>query len=281
MALATLGTERALAVIDRPALRGFLLRLKQADGSFLMHDQGEVDVRGSYCAMAVASLCGLLDNDDGDDDVNELTRNVAEFIGQCQTYEGGVGATPWNEAHGGYTYCGVATIALLKRWDVLDMPALLRWLVNRQMPVEGGFNGRTNKLVDGCYSFWQTAVFPLVGEELLKRRAIDENNDKGDTGSVSMMLDTEALYRYTMDCTEKQTGGFTDRYDRTADYYHTCYGLSGLSLAVHAPTGEGDRALPQSLRILKKQLNKTDAVFNLCSEKVRWARGYFSASSSS
>jgi len=28
--------------------------------------------------------------------------------------------------------------------------------------VEGGFNGRTNKLVDGCYSFWQGGVFPIL-----------------------------------------------------------------------------------------------------------------------
>lgn len=28
--------------------------------------------------------------------------------------------------------------------------------------MEGGFNGRTNKLVDGCYSFWQGALFSLL-----------------------------------------------------------------------------------------------------------------------
>ena len=30
------------------------------------------------------------------------------------------------------------------------------------MPYEGGFQGRTNKLVDGCYSFWQGGVYPLL-----------------------------------------------------------------------------------------------------------------------
>ncbi len=38
----------------------------------------------------------------------------------------------------------------------------LRWTCNRQMKLEGGFQGRTNKLVDGCYSFWQGGVFPLL-----------------------------------------------------------------------------------------------------------------------
>ena len=37
-----------------------------------------------------------------------------------------------------------------------------RWASSRQMKFEGGFQGRTNKLVDGCYSFWQGALFPLL-----------------------------------------------------------------------------------------------------------------------
>ena len=32
----------------------------------------------------------------------------------------------------------------------------------RQMKYEGGFQGRTNKLVDGCYSFWQGGAFPII-----------------------------------------------------------------------------------------------------------------------
>src|SRR4051812_10663912 len=30
------------------------------------------------------------------------------------------------------------------------------------MAYEGGFQGRTNKLVDGCYSTWQGAVFSML-----------------------------------------------------------------------------------------------------------------------
>ena len=37
------------------------------------------------------------------------------------------------------------------------------------MRFEGGFQGRTNKLVDGCYSFWQAGAFPLVHSILSKR----------------------------------------------------------------------------------------------------------------
>lgn len=45
---------------------------------------------------------------------------------------------------------------------------LQRWATNRQMRFEGGFQGRTNKLVDGCYSFWQGALFPLLHFHLAK-----------------------------------------------------------------------------------------------------------------
>ncbi len=31
-----------------------------------------------------------------------------------------------------------------------------------QGSLEGGFAGRTHKLVDGCYSFWQGGLFPLL-----------------------------------------------------------------------------------------------------------------------
>lgn len=37
------------------------------------------------------------------------------------------------------------------------------------MRYEGGFQGRTNKLVDGCYSFWVGAVITIAQAVLNKR----------------------------------------------------------------------------------------------------------------
>ena len=81
---------------------------------------------------------------------------------RCQTYEGGFGGAPGMEAHGGYTFCGLAALVLLGRHRLCREDRLLRWAANRQMRLEGGFQGRTNKLVDGCYSFWQGGIFPLL-----------------------------------------------------------------------------------------------------------------------
>ena len=82
------------------------------------------------------------------------------------------------EAHGGYSFCGLAALMLMGRERLADLETLATWAAARQMRLEGGFQvsgrynyvpydlfclqGRTNKLVDGCYSFWQGGIFPLL-----------------------------------------------------------------------------------------------------------------------
>lgn len=75
--------------------------------------------------MAIGTLTDVLDD--------ELTAGVAEWIAACQTYEGGIGATPGEEAHGGYTFCGLAALTVLDKVDLLDVPRLTSWLVQRQV----------------------------------------------------------------------------------------------------------------------------------------------------
>lgn len=144
---------------------------------------------GSYCALTVATLLDLL--------TPELTEAAANFIASCQTYEGGLAAAafsataawpdapsaPLGEAHGGYAFCAAASWAMLKgpssstrrnahsssspsggNFREVDVLALLRWSASMQAnPIEGGgFRWRTNKLVDGCYSWWCGGLLPIA-----------------------------------------------------------------------------------------------------------------------
>jgi protein farnesyltransferase subunit beta len=88
--------------------------------------------------------------------------------------QGGLGGEPGSEAHGGYTYCGLAALALLGRVPALDVPRLLAWASQQQRWMEGGFAGRTNKLPDGCYSFWQGGAFPLMRDAVSAGRVRSE-----------------------------------------------------------------------------------------------------------
>lgn len=153
-ALSIIGTEEAYNSLDRSSLQKFLWTVKDVDGSFALHKGGEQDIRGAYCAVSIAKITNTY--------TDALFDKTAEWIVSCQTYEGGFAGCPGMEAHGGYAFCGIASLALLNKTQLCDVDALLRWCVNRQMRVEGGFQGRTNKLVDGCYSFWQGAAFPII-----------------------------------------------------------------------------------------------------------------------
>ena len=140
-------TKRAISLLKRvriPLYR-WMIKMQQNTGGYTMHEDGEVDVRASYTILCCAKLLNLT--------TPYLCQDrVAQYIKKCQTWEGGIAGEPNCEAHGGYAYCGISALQILGKLDqTLDLPALVGWLVRRQMSYEGGFSGRSNKLVDGCY----------------------------------------------------------------------------------------------------------------------------------
>lgn len=187
-AIVTLGGQKALSSINRDKLYNFLLRMKDPSGAFRMHDAGEIDVRACYTAISVASILNILDD--------ELIRGVGNFILSCQTYEGGIAGEPGSEAHGGYTFCGLATMILINEVNHLDLAGLIDWVVFRQ-GVECGFQGRANKLVDGCYSFWQGGVLALLQRIDLvtgERLSLFDSGEEDSTGnSTSEGEDTDGI----------------------------------------------------------------------------------------
>ncbi|RKP22467.1 terpenoid cyclases/protein prenyltransferase alpha-alpha toroid, partial [Syncephalis pseudoplumigaleata] len=211
-------------MIHRERLYAWLLSLKQADGSFVMCHGGEIDVRGSYCALTVASLLGIM--------TPELTANCADFIQRCQTYEGGLGSRPGVEAHGGYTFCGLAAMLLLGQEQRLNLRALTTWASQRQMTHEGGFQGRTNKLVDGCYTFWCAGLFPLLHEANIGKSMLASWMTTATTDHPTIHV--EALRDYMLYCCQYLRGGLIDKPGKQPDFYHTCYGLSGLAVVFYS-----------------------------------------------
>ncbi|CAI0455968.1 unnamed protein product [Linum tenue] len=161
-----------------------------------MHDAGEIDVRACYTAISVASILNILDD--------ELAKGVGNYILSCQTYEGGIAGEPGSEAHGGYTFCGLAAMVLINQANSLDLASLIDWVAFRQ-GVECGFQGRTNKLVDGCYSFWQGGVFALLqrlpafggegfGTSDVEVEWVSDSTSEGDDEDRDSSDDNEALH---------------------------------------------------------------------------------------
>ncbi|CAN0134036.1 unnamed protein product [Scytosiphon promiscuus] len=336
LSLLLVGTPEAYGAIDRPSLYRFFASLKHASGGFRMHDDGEVDARGTYTVIAVASLLNML--------TPELSEGVADFAVRCQTYEGGFGGEPWNEAHGGYTFCAFASLVILGAAERADLEGLRRWLCARQMRAEGGFQGRTNKLVDGCYSFWQGGAVALLDyvragrqSEVSHRdtsgrlvttpsppqerpprqqhRRHEEQNASAATkqdrqpeaggnadhpsacdgeqpGGVSdaggaaitnasqgqeagggLAFARKRLQEYVLMCSQQSDGGLRDKPGKPRDFYHTCYTLSGLSVAQHCLSDRSPTVVGNSSNLLRR----TNPVYNIAEDKVSRAVSYFAA----
>jgi protein farnesyltransferase subunit beta len=281
----------------------FLVSLKQPDGSFTVHRQGEIDVRATYCVCCISLILGIA--------TPELFQGVGEAVGRCQTYEGGLSAASQafgqdgegatlGEAHGGYAYCALAShlslslipspqssntapfddlgpqeaaIKRTSKWTQqasasssrLDVDSALRWAVSQQgIAIEGGgFRGRTNKLVDGCYGWFSGGgMFSILGalQELRRGQWWKEEESQGNghtsngngnssspkeewesieedsllnLASDGVLFDRVALQEYILLIAQAPKGGLRDKPNKNADAYHTCYNLSGLSMCQH------------------------------------------------
>ena len=247
-------------IIFRKKMYNFFMSLKEPDGSFLVTHHAEVDVRcvvfppfpvhvlkytllrsGIYCLIAVAHLLNILNP--------ALIENTADFIASCQTYEGGFSSTsqpyfsssspitllneprpPLGEAHGGYTFCALASWVMLQPFNPssssLNQPrvnykSLLRWLTQMQgTEFElGGFKGRTNKLVDGCYSWWVGGCFALlealgvgVSRDVPEEVGRGEDGDEDEWDEVDDDLyNKKALQEYILYAGQHPAGGLRDK----------------------------------------------------------------------
>jgi len=221
--------------VRRDKMYKWFLSLKQPDGSFLVSHDAEVDVRGLYCLLVTATLLNLL--------TPELLESVPEFIAACQSYEGGFSSAslPFldgtdtskyptsclGEAHGGYTFSCLASWVLVQPYLAalresgepakasvgINSKSLLRWMVNMQGDGLdlGGFKGRTNKLVDGCYAWWVGGCFPLleslgIATEPTTDVAQPSNSEEGWQDVDDSLYNQQGLQEYLLWASQHPSG---------------------------------------------------------------------------
>jgi len=142
--------------VDRSSIIAGIRHIQLPDGSFKPSVLGgESDMRLVYCAVAVSRI---LNDWSGID-----KENCAKFIKESLSYEGAFAQCPGAEAHGGSTYCALASLKMMSKLeDTLseqDVNRLIRWCMNR---IDHGFSGRPNKEQDTCYSFWIGASLVML-----------------------------------------------------------------------------------------------------------------------
>lgn len=83
-----------------------------------------------------------------------------------------------------------------------------------------GFEGRTNKEPDSCYSFWVGASIALLG--------------------AFELTDTETNRAFLLQCCQcksQHSGGFSKLPDSHPDILHSFYSLGWLAMSSHAEDG--------------------------------------------
>jgi len=150
-ALLILGDD--LSRVDKHGIVKWIKSLQTPEGSFCPTSGEEADMRFLYCACAISYM--LQDWSGIDVDL------ALSFIRNSRTYEGGHGQAPGLEAHGGTTYCAIASLALMNKLEILteaEKNETIGWCLSLQ---DGGFHGRANKDDDTCYSFWVGATLDV------------------------------------------------------------------------------------------------------------------------
>lgn len=194
-----------------------------------------------------------------------------------------------------------------------NIDAQQNWLLHRQMRLEGGFQGRTNKLVDSCYSFWQGGALAIVkiikagGDDMYDTNMYMASHPSPSTSAVDtqhvnelsaedisvvdtlnqrvavvsdsngeLLCNQKALQRYILQCGQYDGGGMRDKPGKPRDFYHSCYALSGLSIAQWSSTNYPHAfSSPLVYGDLSNAVKPTSAVYNIGFDKLHFAIKYF------
>ncbi|KAJ3243928.1 Geranylgeranyl transferase type-1 subunit beta [Chytriomyces hyalinus] len=195
-----------LSRVNRVAIVNWLKHSQTKLGSFVAsQDNSESDMRFLFSACSISYILN---------DFSGIDKDAAvRYILNSKSHENAFGQGAELEAHGGSTYCAVASLALMDRLDALDADSvkmhLIEWLLKRQQE-DGGFAGRPGKVSDTCYSFWIGGTLEILG--------------------AYQFVDADAN-RAFLETTVSKSGGFSKVPDCNADPLHSYMGLAGLSVA--------------------------------------------------
>ncbi|MEN2496607.1 MAG: hypothetical protein MHMPM18_001105 [Marteilia pararefringens] len=214
--LAILDTEEAFKLINKPLMFKFLSSLRIGDGSFLSNRIGDIDLRCIYCALVIAKILDLPDQD-------ILFENTVQYILKCQSFSGGFSSNPGSEVHSGYTYCAVASLVMLDSLDKCDITSLRNWVLKRSRTIEGAFTGRAGKSFCTCYTLYVGSIIKIINNFMNRKNQSEEDK-------ILMYFDEEKLIKCLRGSFDHPSCNFGKNPLFKGDIYHTCYTLGGISV---------------------------------------------------
>ena len=243
-----------LSRVKRRECLQWLHAMQRSDGSFgeilgVAGAEGGRDLR--FCCVAAGIRYILRGRDQrGCEDVEDINiHTMLTFIEACQTYDGGIGETPFCESHAGLAYTAIGALTFLRRTpNTLIDPTILA-------PGTLQFESLVGWLVSG-----QTSDLGEEDDEEEEENEEEEDDDDDDEdarGGRGNIFHTEKGMMTTLSLNQKLDAlppiqpqshesigcaGFSGRTNKTAD---TCYSFWIMAtLAVRTPVPINLHLLP-------------------------------------
>lgn len=240
-AFLALARRRGMPDVRRRIAR-WIAALQRPDGTFVGDAWGETDTRFLYGALNALSLLCMLPaqqppQSSSLESASATTTTTdppplidvpaaVAHVRACQNADGGFGVRPGDESHAGQVFTCLGALRITGSLDAAGLgegsagrDRLAAWLSERQQ-AGGGLNGRPEKLVDVCYSWWVIASLAMLDR--------------------LHWIDKRQLTGFILACQDAQRGGLADRPGDMVDVFHTNFGVAGLSLLGYEGVAEVD-----------------------------------------
>ncbi len=201
-----------------------------------------------------------LDSSDPEESVIEVGKTV-EFIAALQNDDGSFNGDPWGEVDVRFSFCAIASLALLKRLDAINLDRAVDFVMQCYNDIDGAFGCRPNSeshsgliycclgslsiagqlhRIDADQLGWWLAERQLLSGGLNGRpeKLPDLCYSWWVLSSLTIIgrlhwINKGKLLRFILACQDAETGGFADRPGNMVDPFHTVFGIAGLSLLSH------------------------------------------------
>jgi len=239
-----------LSDMDREGIIQFLVDCQDLEsGGFRPVQNHDPHLLNTLSAVQVAAIFDCLDKIDRD--------GVVKYVKSLQQEDGSFWGDKWGEVDNRFSFCALATLALLGRLDAVDTDATASFVASC-MNFDGGFGSRPGAeshagLIYTCVgSLAITGHLHLVEQDHLAWWLAERQLPSGGLNgrpeklpdvcyswwvlaSLAVLgrlhwVDKEKLTNFILACQDTETGGFADRPGDLPDPFHTLFGVAGLGL---------------------------------------------------
>ncbi|KAH6709319.1 terpenoid cyclases/protein prenyltransferase alpha-alpha toroid [Leptodontidium sp. 2 PMI_412] len=239
--------------IDIEGLVDYIRAGQTYDGGFSESSEHEAHAGYTYCAIAALSFLGRLPNASLQTKVDQskvpqpgLTDRIATIGWLLSRQVGYIDEDEEDEEEDEVSQEPIVKLAGVYKDDRLVIAAEDHEFV--------GLNGRCNKPVDTCYSFWVAGSLSLLGKDEVH------------------LLNVEAIRRFLFEQTQHVVGGFGKVPGNPPDIYHSYLGLAALAIMKEPGIKSLDPGLCISIqqKEIIEQFRRSAAV----PTRTYWKHGY-------